>query len=163
MLRGDEDITEGLLNAFRLEKGARTFYLTASERVQDAGAVKMFKTLAAVENKHMHKIYDLYHSFLGDRGPVPFTEFKAKMSTGFTESGKTIEVALSDVGGQFFMDVKQVLRAALQEEISARDLYLKMAERADDPSTAALYREFSADEEKHMAMIEQRLSGLGGS
>lgn len=162
MLRGDEDITEGLLNAFQLEKGAQTFYLAAAERVQDNSAVQMFRKLADVEDKHMHDIYDLYNSFLGDRGPVPFPEFKEKMSAEFTESGKTIETVLADVSGHFFMDAKEVLRVALKEEESARDLYLQMAERSEDASTAALYRELSEDEVKHMAMIEQELDRSGG-
>lgn len=160
MIRGDEDITEGLLNAFSLEKGAHAFYEAASERVQDRSAVAMFKKLADVEDKHMHDIYDLYNAFLGDRGPLPFHEFKDKMPAEYTESGKTIEAALSDVQGRFFMDAKEVLRAALQEEISALDLYTRMAERSEDPGTAALYRQLCGDEENHKSMIEQTLKGL---
>ena len=157
MIRGDEDITEGLLNAFALEKGAQKFYQTASERMQDRSAVEMFKKLADVEEKHMHAIYDLYNSFLGDRGPLPFNEFKEQMSSEFTESGKSIEAALSDVSGRFFMDEKEVLRMALEEETTSRDLYIQMAERAEDPTTAALYRELSEDEANHISMIREAL------
>lgn len=160
MIRGDEDITEGLLNAFRLEKGAHVFYQAASERVQDRSAVEMFKKLADVEERHMHDIYDLYHAFLGDRGPVPFHEFQEKMPAEYTESGKTIEAALSDIRGRFFMDEKEVLRVALQEEISALNLYIRMAERSEDPGTAALYRQLCGDEEEHKWMIEQTIQGL---
>jgi len=160
MIRGDEDIAEGLLNAFRLEKGAHAFYEAASERVQDRSAVEMFRKLADVEERHMHDVYDLYHAFIGDRGPVPFPEFKEKMPAEYTESGKTIEAALSDVQGRFFMDAKEVLRVALQEESSALNLYTRMAERSEDPGTAALYRQLSGEEEEHKSMIEKTLKGL---
>lgn len=160
MIRGDEDITEGLLNAFRLEKGAQLFYQAASERMQEPGSVKMFKKLADVEGKHMREIYDLYNGFMGDRGPVPFEEFRDKMEVHFTESGRSIEAALSDVTGRFFVDAKEVLRFALEEEEAARKHYLQMAEGAKDPSTSALYRDLADDEDKHIGMIRAVLKTL---
>jgi rubrerythrin len=161
MLRGDEEISEGLLNAFQLEKGAQAFYLAASEEVKDPVAVKMFRELADVEEEHMRSIYDLYNALLGDRGPTPFDEFKEQMPTEYTESGKTIESVLSQVSSRFFVDAKEVLKLALREEISSRDLYLRMAKRASDPGTAALYRDLSEDEEKHIAMIKKALLETG--
>lgn len=156
-MRGDEDITEGLLSALRLEKGAQAFYMAASEHVGDPTAVKMFQKLAVVEEKHMQSIYDLYNSFLGDVTPVPLEEFKKTITAKYTESGKTIEAALADVDRQFFVDAKEVLQLALKEEESAKELYQKMAERSDDPGTASLYRELSADETHHIDMIQKAL------
>ncbi len=161
MIRGDEDITEGLLNAFRLEKGAHQFYSAAAERMSDAGGAAMFKKLASVEEKHMLAIYDLYNGLLGERAPVPFDEFREGQSASFTESGKSIEAALNGVESQFFMDARAVLNAALAEEKSARELYLSMAKRASDPSAASLYKKFSEDEEMHIQMVEEALKALG--
>lgn len=162
MLRGNEDLTEGLLNAFRLEKGAQTFYQVASEKVQDKEGAAMFSKLAEVEDKHMYHIYMLYTSIMGDRTPLPFEEFKATMAGEFTESGRKIEAAINDVTGRFFMDLKAVLLMALAEEETARDHYIRMADQAQDPSTSSLYRDLSEDEEKHIAMIQKVLNQVGG-
>ncbi len=162
MPRGDEDLTEGLLNAFRLEKGAQAFYLAASEKVQDKQGAAMFSKLAEVEDKHMYNIYMLYTSLMGDRTPLPFEEFKSTMTGEFTESGRKIEAAVNDVSGRFFMDVKAVLLMALEEEKTAREHYLRMADQAQDPGTSSLYRDLSEDEEKHIAMVQKALDQVGG-
>ncbi|MDX1763865.1 MAG: ferritin family protein [bacterium] len=162
MPRGDEDLTEGLLNAFRLEKGAQTFYATAAERVQDKQGAAMFSKLADVEDKHMYNIYMLYTSLMGDRAPAPFEEFKADMAGEFTESGRKIEAAVNDVSGRYFMDLKAVLLMALEEEKTAREHYLRMADQARDPATSSLYRDLAEDEEKHIAMVQKALDQPGG-
>jgi rubrerythrin len=162
MIRGDEDLTEGLLNSFRLEMGAQAFYSAAAEHMQDKSGAAMFRKLAEVEGKHMQKIYMLYNSFMGDRVPLPLEQFKKKMSAEYTESGKRIEAAVADMSGRFFMDVREVLKVALAEEATARKRYLRMAERAEDPSTADLYRDLSEDEEHHIAMIKSALDQAGG-
>ncbi len=162
MLRGDEDITEGLLNAFRLEKGAFTFYTEAAEKLGDPQTGRMFRKLAGVEEKHMHAIYNLYNGFLGERVPVPFAEFMEKMPAEYTESGKTVEAVLGEVSERFFLDTRGVLQLALSEENAAQDLYLRMAGAAADPGTATLYRQLAEDEEKHQAMIQEALDEMGG-
>ncbi len=161
MIRGDEDITEGLLNAFRLENGAHRFYSAAAQQMSDAGGAAMFKKLASVEEKHMLAIYDLYNGLLGERAPVPFDEFVKGQPSSFTESGKSIEAALTGVESHFFMDARAVLNTALVEETSARELYLSMAKRTSDPSVASLYKKFSEDEEMHIRMVEEALKALG--
>jgi rubrerythrin len=162
MIRGNEDISEALLNAFRMEKGAQAFYLTASKRMQDQSGVRMFKKLAGMEEKHMRDIYTLYNSFQGDRGPVPFKKFKETMVAEFTESGRKIEAALADVEGRFFVDSREVLQVALAEEKAAQSLYLRLAERSEDPSAASLYRELAEDEMEHMAIIQEVLDQMRG-
>jgi len=162
MIRGNEDISEALLNAFRLEKGAQTFYLSAAEQVSDESGSGMFRKLAGMEEKHMHEIYDLYNAFQGDRGPVSFQQFKEEMPADFTESGRKIEAALSDVGGRFFLDSREVLQVALAEEEAARKLYLRLAERSEDPSAASLYRDLAEDENTHMAMVREVMERKGG-
>jgi len=161
-IRGDEDITEGLLHAFKLEKGAHAFYATAAERVREPGAAKTFRTLAAVEERHMRAVYDLYNGLLGERAPLPFEAFTEKMEAAFTESGRTLEAALADVEGRFFLDPRAVLETALEEERAAQALYLRMADRAGESGTATLYRELAADESHHMAMIEEALGRVAG-
>jgi len=162
MIRGNEDISEALLNAFRLEKGAQTFYLAASEAVSDQGAATMFRKLAGMEEKHMSEIYHLYNGFQGDRGPVPFPEFRESVPADFVESGETIQAALSGVAGRFFLDAAEVLRVALAEEEGACRLYLRLAERSDDPSAASLYRDLAGEEVEHIEMIREALEGKGG-
>ncbi len=162
MIRGNEDITEALLNAFRLEKGAQTFYLSVAERVSDESAAGMFRKLAGMEEKHMHELYHLYNAFQGDRGPVPFQQFKEEMPAEFTESGRKIESALADVSGRFFLDASEVLQVALEEENAARKLYLRLAERSEDPSAASLYRDLAEDENAHITMIREVMERKGG-
>ncbi len=162
MIRGNEDISEALLNAFRLEKGAETFYRSAAEQVSDESGAGMFRKLAGMEEKHMHEIYNLYNGFQGDRSPVSFQEFKKGIPAEFMESGRKIEAALSDVGGRFFLDSREVLQVALKEEEAARKLYLRLAERSEDPSTASLYRDLAEDENAHIDMIREALERKGG-
>lgn len=162
MVRGDEDLTEGLLNAFRLEKGSQTFYQVASEKVQDKEGAAMFRKLAEVEDKHMYHIYMLYTSFMGDRTPLPFEEFKATMVGEFMESGRKIEAAINDVTGRFFMDLKAVLLTALAEEKTAWEHYIRMGDQAQDSNTSSLYRDLAEEEEKHIALIQKALDQAGG-
>jgi len=162
MIRGNEDISEALLNAFRLEKGAQTFYQCAAEQISDESGAKMFRKLAGMEEKHMHEIYNLYNGFQGDRGPISFQQFKEEMPAEYTESGRKIEAALSDVSGRFFLDAGEVLQVALKEEEAARRLYLRLAERSEDPSAASLYRDLSEDENVHIDMIREEMERKGG-
>ncbi|NOY53005.1 MAG: ferritin family protein [Deltaproteobacteria bacterium] len=162
MIRGNEDIPEALLNAFRLEKGAQAFYLSAAERISDENGASMFRRLAGMEEKHMHEIYSLYNGFQGDRSPVSLQQFKEEISAEFMESGGKIEAALSDVSGRFFLDSREVLRLALKEEEAARKLYLRLAERSEDSGTASLYRNLAEDEMAHMEMIREALERKGG-
>ena len=133
-----EDIVR---EAIRKEADAATFYEMASERAKP-GVEKMFKELAEEERGHKKMLEELDVTRLRDH-----------------QSGEVFNLKigeyLEDVPYSKDMDYPDILRYAIKSEEKSHNLYLRSAEKCQDPDLKKLFQMLAQEEAKHKLKFEQ--------
>lgn len=137
-------VYEALQLAATNEQKTREFYLQSAERIDDACAKEMFRTLAAEEEKHLRMVQRQYESLKGGEGWVEFAE-KA-MTHNFppleerVASENPLKPTTSDLDALLF---------AIQLEHDSYELYRGMIGKTDDPAGKQMFRYLAEAEQRH--------------
>ena len=136
-----ETFEEIVREAIRKEADAATFYEMASERAKP-GVEKMFKELAEEERGHKKMLEELDVTRLRDH-----------------QSGEVLDLKigeyLEDVPYSKDMDYPDILRYAIKSEEKSHNLYLRSAEKCQDPDLKKLFQMLAQEEAKHKLKFEQ--------
>ena len=150
-MTGSSDQTEPrtpaelIASAVQTEREAAWFYTMMAEMTSDNEAKDTLLTLAKDEESHATTLANLYYEITG---------------LGITK--KTTNRAEGDPNLFDFPSAsrRDVLEFALQNEISAVDLYQKQASVTDNPRVATIFRILADTERDHAAYIRLQLSRL---
>ena len=141
-----------LAHALALEEEAMQRYseLAAAMREHNNPAVADFFIAMSEESaKHLAEVASL----VGDRALPELAAWE------FDWPGEAPESA-SYEALHYRMDLGAAMALALANERAAQAFYAGAAETADDEETAALAREFAAEEAEHARILEARLTTL---
>ena len=133
-----EDIVR---EAMRKEADAATFYEMASERAKP-GVDKMFKELAEEERGHKKMLEEL-----------DVTRLKSQQFDEVTDLN--IGEYLEDIPYSNDMDYPEILRYAIKSEEKSHNLYLRSAEKCQDPDLKKLFQMLAREEAKHKLKFEK--------
>ena len=150
------DLIEGLVNAdeiivmaYGLEEGLRSFYEAMAQRTGQDEANRLFSTLAAVEDKHKQRLFDLYKS--GQSSPPDRDTFESEVVAGRMEGGFTTDEML-DKYAAFLETGAEVIDLAMSIEVQALDLYMRHADKVDDHSKRVLF-DLADEEREHLEAL----------
>ena len=130
---------------FAIEKEieAAEFYTKASTNIRLEGAKKVLQDYASEERKHEQILIDL-------------KENKARISEYKFEKIQDIKRSdfLVDLEYQTDMDYVELMRLAMKREEKANELYLKLAQAADNPEHTEFFQMLAQEELKHKISLE---------
>jgi rubrerythrin len=156
MLKGNESLVDSILFAFGLEKGSRTFYLKAAEKMEDPRSREFFMSMADLELGHMANVRLLYCGMENEACPVSLDEFAESVQGPYIEGGRLLEHALRELEVAF-LDEAEALKLAIKQEGEAYSFYAKAAKRMDNSHARVLFKNLAEEEQKHLdALTEKR-------
>ncbi len=148
-----------LMLSIKLEKGSVEFYSRATEKVASGTAKELFKTLAAVEERHMRKVYDRAVGLLG-RGSLPeWEELKTSLKVDYMEGGIEVAPALSGIP-EHLEDEMEALEMAIEREYRSYDFYQRASVFVSDYDTRAFLHKLSTEERWHVEVLLNRIAEL---
>jgi rubrerythrin len=145
--------------AWVLEKGAKRFYSEAASEVSDAGAARLFRDLAAAEEKHMESLYRIHREISGapDDPGIPDSVIPSSSAKDYMEGGVETAKALEWARGK---SAAEVLEFALALEVNAYDLHLKIQERSRDPRAKQMFARIADEEKAHLNRLQEHFIRL---
>jgi rubrerythrin len=144
----DQDI--GLLEAIDMameaEVNARDFYQNAIGKVSDERGKDLLQQLADFEQGHFNKLSELKGSL---RESGKFIEY------GGIEFRKKV-FKVTEVEGQIEpnkQEILDVLRLAIDLENNAREAYMGLSTKVDDPTGKEMFRKLAREEDMHWRIL----------
>jgi rubrerythrin len=144
----DERATTLVQQALQMELDTFLFYRLARDRAKDAGQKAIFEQLSLTEREHLEEIEGKYHVHL-DPEVLEIPPDREKLLASWIFQG--IDFEAPDAG------VEELYRRAISIEGRTRDHFLRRAEELPEGSERELCREFAAEEEEHIALLETEL------
>ena len=140
--------------ALALEEGARIFYGTVGEILDDAEAGEIFAALVKAEERHKGKLVEACRVMMPDvQCEIPAGEEGLR---GFMEGAVRIDEALEWVRSKKDHPV-EILDLAMQMEANSLDFYLKVAGRSEFTPVRGILDELIADEKGHLKRLGRLL------
>jgi len=153
LLRGNETPREVICLAYGLEEGLRKFYSMSVELAIDPKIVALLTKLAEIEVKHKQRLYDIYLTI--DPTALNMEAFESSIRSELVEGGfdsdKLLEQSMPT-----FKTASRVLDFAMMLEAQAMDLYMRYAEKSEDPEVKKILFNMAHEEKAHL----NRLGGL---
>ncbi len=152
-------LTEFLVAAMNMEKGAERFYRLVYEKYSSETFASVFDQLAGVETAHAKLIYNVYKK-VAEAVPGNFENFYQDLKGEIVESGEPLERYVDQLETGFQNPCVTLMDLALDIEFSAFDLYRTMAnQKTDDSQMSGVFLDIAQAEKGHMRMISAALSG----
>uniref|UniRef100_I2Q1Y2 Rhodanese-related sulfurtransferase n=1 Tax=Desulfovibrio sp. U5L TaxID=596152 RepID=I2Q1Y2_9BACT len=149
LLDGTETPRQILLAALGMEAALGAFYGKLGQAAADAETRDVFVRLAGFEERHLHHVHGLYRKATGDKSEL------AALLSGVSpelEGGLPGETFLAQLGGE--PDAPgEALELAASVEAQALDLYTRLAAKAGDPESAALFTALAQEEKTHLRAV----------
>ncbi len=150
LLKGNETPREIIFLAYGLEEGLRKFYSSSSKLAIDSAVVAILTKLAEIEVKHKQRLFDLYLTI--DPTPLNTETFEKKITSVFMEGGfepdKLLEQSMQE-----FKTAADVLDFAMMLEAQAMDLYMRYAEKSEDPEVKNIFFKMANEEKAHLKSL----------
>ena len=150
MFTGKEGPEQTLAVAYALEGGLREFYLSMAPSVKNKEAGNLFEKLSDIETKHQDRIYAEYIRMSGK--PVSREAFEKTIVGQTVEGGLTTDEYID----RFQPDLESstdIIGLAMSIEAQALDLYLRAADRTENPQTKSILVRISDEEKAHLAQL----------
>ena len=148
-------LKEALDVAMEAELKAQAFYARAAVEVQDPNGRDLLGRLAAFEQYHYRKLFDLAKSLREDG---QFIEYEARTVAQFEPNvghGETAETSLDELE-----DVASILSKAIENEKIAGERYRILAEETADPNGQDMFRKLANEERTHQRILEDEFFSL---
>lgn len=142
------NISEGMKKALQIaidsEKSAAEFYADAAGKAQNIGQ-KLFKQLETFEWHHFNQLTELQKSLSENSG---FIEYN-------TDSVPAVESGRKDkLSEEKRMSLMEIISLAIENETTAKDAYLDLANQTDDPSGKAMFNQLADEEDHHHGILK---------
>lgn len=144
----DAALREALEKAIYREIGARNFYGTIAETIENPAGAARFRHLSEDEDSHREKLVSWMETKTGVRFEPDPDRLRESEISGVELSGKT---------GAF-----EALRIAIEAETKAEAHYREQAALAADPDLKTLLSDIAEEESGHRTFLEAELNSLRG-
>ncbi len=162
LVRGDETPAEIIALAYGMEKALQLFYETLQQQTPDRELQDLFRKLAQVEVRHEQRLFETYGRVVP--GGQDLAAFESSIVPKTLEGGFTTKEFLA-TNQAHLQTIPGVLDLAMMLETQALDLYLRFADRSDQPQTKEVLYALAGEEKEHLASLGLLLdekSGKGG-
>ena len=150
LLKGNETPQKVICLAYGLEEGLRKFYSMSTKLAIDAQVAATLTKLAGIEINHKQRLLDLYLTI--DPTAINGEAFESKITPELMEGGfdpdKLLEQsmpALKTPAG--------VLDFAMMLEAQAMDLYMRYAEKSENPEVKKILFNLAHEEKAHLKSL----------
>ena len=150
LLTGNETPQDIICLAYGLEEGLRKFYTAASRLAIESEVSAVLVRLAEIEVRHKQKLFDLFK--LVDSKDTSIESFEEKVTAGLMEGGFDSGSLLEDIG-QNFKTAADVLNFAMMLEAQGMDLYMRYAEKSENPKVREILFDMAEDEKAHLKSL----------
>jgi rubrerythrin len=147
LLKGDETPQDIIYLAYGLEQGLHKFYAAASQLAFEQEVKDLLARLAEIEVRHKQKLFDLYRKV--DSADTAIEEFEKKVNVELMEGGFDVDKVLDEIS-ETFKTAAEVLNFAMMLEAQGMDLYLRYAEKSENPRVREILFGMGDDEKAHL-------------
>ena len=150
LLKGNETPREVIYLAYGLEEGLRKFYSMSVELAIDPKIVSILTKLAEIEVKHKQRLFDIYLTI----NPTALNReaFENSITSELVEGGFDSDKLLEQ-SRPTFKAAAGVLDFAMTLEAQAMDLYMRYAQRSEDPAVKNLLFDMANEEKAHLKSL----------
>ncbi len=166
LFSGAESLAEILVVAYGLERGLGEVYRTLAEKTLEPAAAELFSKLAAIEKRHMDRVWELYEQAASESDPAGVrldrSSFEATVLPAAMEGGLTLEEHLARSPADL-TTTRGVLDLAMGIEAQAMDLYQRTAEKRPKGTDAAGTRallQIANEEREHLRRLGELMDAL---
>jgi sulfur-carrier protein adenylyltransferase/sulfurtransferase len=162
LVRGDETPAEIIALAYGMEKALQLFYETLQQQSPDTELQDLFRKLAQIEVRHEQRLFETYGRVVP--GGQDRAAFESSIVPKTLEGGFTTKEFLA-ANQAHLQTALGVLDLAMMLETQALDLYLRFADRSDQPHTKEVLYALAGEEKDHLTTLGLLLdekSGKGG-
>jgi rhodanese-related sulfurtransferase/rubrerythrin len=159
LVRGDETPAQIITLAYGMEKALQLFYETLKVQSPDKELQDLFGKLAQVEVRHEQRLFEVYGRVAP--GGADLAAFESAIVPQTLEGGFSAEEFLA-ANQAHLQTAVQVLDLAMMLETQALDLYLRFAERSDQPQTREVLYTLAGEEKAHLASLGRLLEEKSG-
>jgi len=157
LLKGDETPQDIICLAYGLEDGLRKFYAASTKMAIEAEVIKVLSKLAEIEVRHKQKLFDLYKTI--DSADTAIESFENTVSSELVEGGFDPDKLLEESMGAF-KTASEVLNFAMMLEAQGMDLYMRYAEKSQDPRVKEVLFMMADDEKAHLNSLGNLLENI---
>jgi rubrerythrin len=150
LLKGNETSREVIYLAYGLEEGLRKYYSMSAELAIDPKIVSILTKLADIEVKHKQRLFDVYLTI--DPTTVDMEAFENNVASELVEGGFDLDKLLEQ-SRKTFKTAARVLDFAMTLEAQAMDLYMRYAQRSEDPAVKNLFLDMANEEKSHLKSL----------
>lgn len=148
-------LEEALDIAMEAELKAQAFYAQAAVEAQDPNGRDLLGRLAAFEQYHYQKLFELAKSLQEDG---QFIEYEARTVAQFVPVVARGETAGTDLDE--LQDVTSILSKAIENEKVAGKHYRLLAEATADPNGQDMFTKLANEEKIHQRILEDEFFSL---
>ena len=150
LIKGDETPQDIICLAYGLEEGLRKFYAGTSQLAIETEVSAVLARLAEIEVRHKQKLFDLFKTV--ESADMTVESFEKKVNAELMEGGFDSGTLLEEMGPAFKTAV-DVLNFAMMLEAQGMDLYLRYAEKSENPKVREILFEMAEDEKAHLKSL----------
>ena len=150
VLKGDETPQEIIAISYGLEEGLQKFYAAAGELAIDPEVIQILVKLAKIEVLHKQRLFDLYLEV--ESNPQDREAFETGVNSEMAEGGYNPEKLL-DQNLSTFETASGVLNFAMMLEAQAMDLYLRYADKSENPKVKSILFKMADEEKAHLKSL----------
>jgi len=152
LFTGDESPETTLVVAYSLEQGLLDFYLSMIPKVKN-----LFKKLSEIEVKHRDRIF---HEYVKISGKSSSREaFEKNIVIKAVEGGLTTQEYM-DLFQPDLESVEDIIGLAMSIEAQALDLYLRAADRSNNPESKKILIQIADEEQTHLTQLGKLMEGI---
>ena len=157
ILKGDETPQDIICLAYGLEEGLRKFYAASAQMAIASEVVKVLSKLAEIEARHKQKLFNLYKII--DSADTGIESFEKKVNSELMEGGFDSEKLLEE-SMPAFKTAAGVLNFAMMLEAQGMDLYMRYAEKSENPKVKEILFDMADDEKAHLKSLGDLLENI---
>ncbi len=150
MISGDEAPEQIIRLAYGMEESLGGFYRAVKTRTQDEELARLVEMLIGAEDKHKQYLLEL-HKSLEPSGISP-ESFEADVSSKVMEGGFSSDEFIRQ-NEKFLNDIPSLLDLSMMLETQALDLYLRFADKSQNPQTKDVLYRIGDEEKGHLAAL----------
>jgi sulfur-carrier protein adenylyltransferase/sulfurtransferase len=149
-LKGDETPQEVIAVSYGLEAELQKFYTAAAGLAIEPEVGRVLANLAEIEVKHKDRLFELYLAI--EPGPLEREAFEAEIKSEMTEGGFNPDELL-ERNLPTFKSARDVLNFAMMLEAQAMDLYMRYADKCEDPKVKEILFKMADEEKAHLKRL----------
>jgi rubrerythrin len=157
ILKGDETPQDIICLAYGLEEGLRKFYAASTQMAIETEVVKVLSKLAEIEARHKQKLFGLYKII--DSADTTIESFEKKVNSELMEGGFDSDKLLEE-STPAFKTAAEVLNFAMMLEAQGMDLYMRYAEKSENPRVKEILFDMAGDEKAHLKSLGDLLENI---